>query len=153
MKSLAAYGLKDNDKLVCPAGALIRYITETSKSSVSHLTDYKVDNEDSFVSMDESSRKNLELFTNLYDGSSRYTLFDSINRTRTSGGSRLLKNWISFPLRDLNQIRFRQDWVRFFVETPSELARVREALCGAMEKKNKKVQNRKFSILINFDPE
>ena len=69
VKSLAAYGLKDNDKLVCPAGALIRYITETSKSSVSHLTDYKVDNEDSFVSMDESSRKNLELFTNLYDGS------------------------------------------------------------------------------------
>ena len=133
VKSLAAYGLKDNDKLVCPAGALIRYITETSKSSVSHLTDYKVDNEDSFVSMDESSRKNLELFTNLYDGSSRYTLFDSINRTRTSGGSRLLKNWISFPLRDLNQIRFRQDWVSFFVETPSELARVREALCGAMD--------------------
>ena len=133
VKSLAAYGLKDNDKLVCPAGALIRYITETSKSSVSHLTDYKVDNEDSFVSMDESSRKNLELFSNLYDGSSRYTLFDSINRTRTSGGSRLLKNWIAFPLRDLNQIRFRQEWVRFFVETPSELARVREALCGAMD--------------------
>ena len=133
VKSLAAYGLKDDDKLVCPAGALIRYITETSKSSVSHLTDYKVDNEDSFVSMDESSRKNLELFSNLYDGSSRYTLFDSINRTRTSGGSRLLKNWIAFPLRDLNQIRFRQEWVRFFVETPSELARVREALCGAMD--------------------
>ena len=133
VKSLAAYGLKDNDKLVCPAGALIRYITETSKSSVSHLTDYKVDNEDSFVSMDESSRKNLELFANLYDGSSRYTLFDTINRTRTSGGSRLLKNWIAFPLRDLNQIMFRQQWVRFFVETPSELARVREALCGAMD--------------------
>ena len=133
VKSLAAYGLKDNDKLVCPAGALVRYITETSKSSVSHLTDYKVDNEDSFVSMDESSRKNLELFANLYDGSSRYTLFDTINRTRTSGGSRLLKNWIAFPLRDLNQIMFRQQWVRFFVETPSELARVREALCGAMD--------------------
>ena len=133
VKSLAAYGLKDNDKLVCPAGALIRYITETSKSSVSHLTDYKVDNEDSFVSMDESSRKNLELFANLYDGSSRYTLFDTINRTRTSGGSRLLKNWIAFPLRDLNQIMFRQQWVRFFVDTPSELARVREALCGAMD--------------------
>ena len=133
VKSLAAYGLKDNDKLVCPAGALIRYITETSKSSVSHLTDYKVDNEDSFVSMDESSRKNLELFSNLYDGSSRYTLFDSINRTRTSGGSRLLKNWIAFPLRDLNQIRFRQEWVRFFVDSPSELSRVREALTGAMD--------------------
>ena len=133
VKSLAAYGIKDNDKLVCPAGALIRYIKETSKSSVSHLTDYKLDNEESFVSMDESSRKNLELFSNLYDGSSRYSLFDTINRTRTNGGSRLLKNWISFPLRDLDQIRFRQDWVRFFVDSPSELSRVREFLTGAMD--------------------
>ena len=133
VKSLAAYGLKDNDKLVCPAGALIRYIKETSKSSVSHLTDYKLDNEESFVSMDESSRKNLELFSNLYDGSSRYSLFDTINRTCTNGGSRLLKNWISFPLRNLDQISFRQEWVRFFVDTPAELSRVRESLTGAMD--------------------
>ena len=133
VKSLASYGLKDNDRLVCPAGALIRYITETSKSSVSHLTDYKVDSEESFVGMDESSRKNLELFSNLYYGSSRYSLFECINRTRTSGGSRLLKNWISFPLRDLNQISFRQQWVRFFVDSPSELSRVREALGTAMD--------------------
>ena len=133
VKSLASYGLKDNDRLVCPAGALIRYITETSKSSVSHLTDYKVDSEESFVGMDESSRKNLELFSNLYDGSSRYSLFECINRTRTSGGSRLLKNWISFPLRDLNQISFRQQWVRFFVDSTSELSRVREALGTAMD--------------------
>ncbi|MBQ7644242.1 MAG: DNA mismatch repair protein MutS [Spirochaetales bacterium] len=133
VKSLASYGLKDNDRLVCPAGALIRYITETSKSSVSHLTDYKVDDEESFVAMDESSRKNLELFSNLYDGSSRYSLFDCINRTCTSGGSRLLKNWISFPLRDLQQICFRQDWVRFFVDNPDELSRVREALGTARD--------------------
>ena len=92
-----------------------------------------MDSEESFVGMDESSRKNLELFSNLYDGSSRYSLFECINRTRTSGGSRLLKNWISFPLRDLDQISFRQQWVRFFVDSPSELSRVREALGTAMD--------------------
>ena len=133
VKSLAAYGLKDNDKLVCPAGALIRYITETSKSSVSHLTDYKVDYEQSYVSMDESSRKNLELFNNLFDGSSRYSLFEAINRTKTSGGSRLLKNWIAFPLHDVSKIAFRQKWVSFLVSDPAELARVREAISGAMD--------------------
>ncbi len=133
VKSLAAYGLKENDRLVCPAGALIRYITETSKSSVSHLTDYKVDDEDSFVGMDESSRKNLELFSNLFDGSSRYSLFETINRTRTGGGSRLLKNWMAFPLRDMEKIRFRQEWVRFFKEDAEELGRVRESITGAMD--------------------
>lgn len=133
VKSLAAYGLKDNDKLVCPAGALIRYITETSKSSVSHLTDYKVDLEDSYVSMDESSRRNLELFSSLFDGSSRYSLFSTINRTLTSGGSRLLKSWLAFPLRNVERILFRQDWVRFFVDSETERSRVRESLSGAMD--------------------
>ncbi len=131
--SLAAYGIKENDKLVCPAGALIRYIRETSKSSVSHLTNYVVDNEDSFVGMDESTRKNLELFTNMFDGSSRYSLFETVNRTRTGGGSRLLKSWIAFPLRDISKILFRQDWVTFFRSDPDELSRVREALSGAMD--------------------
>ncbi len=133
VKSLAAYGLKENDKLVCPAGALIRYITETSKSSVRHLTNYVVDTEEAFVGMDESTRKNLELFSNLFDGSSRYTLFETINRTRTGGGSRLLKSWIAFPLRDIGQIGFRQNWVTFFREDSEELSRVREALSGAMD--------------------
>ncbi|MBR4427199.1 MAG: DNA mismatch repair protein MutS, partial [Spirochaetales bacterium] len=133
VKSLAAYGIKENDKLVCPAGALIRYITETSKSSVSHLTNYNVDSEEAFVGMDESTRKNLELFSNLYDGTSRYTLFETINRTRTGGGSRLLKSWMAFPLRDICQIQFRQDWVEFFKDDPQELSRVRESLSGAMD--------------------
>ena len=133
VKSLAAYGIKENDKLVCPAGALIRYITETSKSSVSHLTNYTVDSEEAFVGMDESTRKNLELFSNLYDGTSRYTLFETINRTRTGGGSRLLKSWMAFPLRDICQIQFRQDWVEFFKDDPQELSRVRESLSGAMD--------------------
>lgn len=133
VKSLIAYGLKDNDRLVCPAGALIRYITETSKTSVSHLTDYRVDHEEAFVSMDESTRRNLELFNNLHDGSVRYSLFEAVNRTLTSGGSRLLKNWIAFPLHDISQIQFRQDWIRFLASDSAELARVRAALGGAMD--------------------
>ena len=133
VKSLAAYGLKDNDRLVCPAGALIRYITETSKSSVSHLTDYRVDHEESFVSMDESTRRNLELFNNLFDGSSRYSLFEAVNRTLTGGGSRLLKSWLAFPLHDMRRILERQERVKFLVSDPEELSRVRGALGGAMD--------------------
>ena len=133
VSSLAAYGIRENDRLLSPAGALLRYITETSKSSVGHLTDYKVDREDSFVGMDESSRRNLELFASLSDGSSRYSLFGAVNRTRTGGGSRLLRNWLAFPLRDIGLIRERQNHVKAFVSDPGELARVREALSGAMD--------------------
>ena len=131
--SLNAYGLQNNDKLLGPAGALLRYVKETSKTSVSYLTDYKVDSQDTYVFMDESSRRNLELFNNLFDGSSRYSLFDTINRTRTSGGSRLLKNWISFPLRDLNAIKERQEWVNYLYTNSAELARVREAIATSRD--------------------
>lgn len=133
VKSLAAYGISDNSPLVCPAGALLRYVKETSKSSVTHLTDYRLDDEQSYVSMDESSRKNLELFYNLYDGNSKFSLFDTINRTKTGGGSRLLKNWLAFPLRSKDQILFRQDWVTFFREDSAELSRVRDSISGAMD--------------------
>lgn len=126
--SLNAYGLQANDKLLGPAGALLRYVKETSKTSVSHLTDYKVDSQDSYVFMDESSRRNLELFNNLFDGSTRYSLFDTINRTRTSGGSRLLKNWLAFPLRNLNEIQQRQGWVKFLYSNSTELSRIRDAI-------------------------
>ncbi len=133
VSSLASYGLSSNDKLLGPAGALLRYIKETSKSSVEHLTNYKVDSESSYVFMDESSRRNLELFANLFDGSSRYSLFDTINRTKTSGGSRLLKNWISFPLRNLEEIEERQKWVTFLFENSSELSRVRASISSSMD--------------------
>lgn len=133
VNSLAAYGLAPNDKLLGPAGALLRYVKETSKSSVGHLTDYKVDSEDSYVFMDESSRRNLELFANLFDGSSRYSLFDTINRTKTSGGSRLLKSWMSFPLRNLEKIKTRQQWVGTLYRNPDELARVRGAISSSMD--------------------
>lgn len=131
--NLFSFGLDENSKTVSPAGALLRYVKETSKSSVSHLTDYKTDTETMYVSMDESSRKNLELFNNLYDGSSKFTLFDSINKCKTSSGLRLLKNWLSFPLRIKQDIEYRQSWVKFFVTDKNELDRVRGLLTQALD--------------------
>lgn len=133
VKSLAAYGLAQNDKLLSPAGALLRYVQETSKSSVAHLTNYRVDSEDAYVFMDESSRRNLELFQNLFDGSARYSLFDTINRTRTSGGGRLLKSWLSLPLRNIDEIEVRQNWVKRLYSNPDELTRVGKAISSSMD--------------------
>lgn len=131
--SLNAYGLNENSKCIGPAGAVIRYVKETSRSSITHLTEFRLDSDDLYLSLDESSRKNLELFTSLSDSGSRYTLFDTINRTRTSSGNRLLKNWLSFPLRSIDLIRERQNWVRFFYENSDELKRVRGEIVNALD--------------------
>ncbi len=131
--SLASFGLNEKDKVIGPAGALIRYIRETSKSSVSHISNYTLDIESSYVSIDESSRKNLELFRNLYDGSSSNTLFETINRCKTNSGTRLLKSFLSFPLHDKDLIENRQKWVKYFYENNSELERVRGFISGSRD--------------------
>lgn len=133
VNSLAAFGLDDQNKLICPAGALLKYIIETSKSTVSHLTDYIVDSDGKFLQMDESTRRNLELFSNLYDGSSRYSLCDTINRCKTASGTRLLKNWISFPLNNLDEIKERQNWVDYFFNNVSERERIKSYITSAMD--------------------
>lgn len=135
VNSLAPFGIKENDRICAPAGALIRYVRETSKSPVDHICNYTVDTEDAYVSIDESSRKNLELFRNLYDGSSSDSLFDTINRCRTNSGTRLLKNWLSFPLHNLSLIEERQKWVSYFYKNSDELKRVRDLISGARDLK------------------
>lgn len=131
--SLASFGIEESDKSAGPAGALMKYVQETSRTSVKHLANYRIESDSRYVGLDGSTRRNLELFANLHDGSSRATLFSSINRCRTYGGTRLLKSWLSLPLRDLDEIRFRQDNVTFFYQNAKELERVRGLVSSAMD--------------------
>lgn len=128
VKSLSAFGINENDKLCSSSGALLKYLLETSKSPVKQINTYRIEEQNSYLAMDESSRKNLELFKNLNDGSSKFSLCETINRCKTYSGFRLLKQYLSFPLCDIEQIKFRQKWVKFFVENTSELERVRNSI-------------------------
>ncbi len=128
VKNLSAFGINENNKLCSSAGALLKYLLETSKSPVKQINSYRVEEQNSYLAMDESSRKNLELFKNLNDVSSKLSLCETINRCKTYSGFRLLKQYLSFPLCDIEQIRFRQKWVKYFVENPSELERVRNSI-------------------------
>lgn len=131
--NLSSFGLESSDKGIGPAAALMKYVQETSKGSVRHLANYKVEQDARYVGLDMSTRRNLELFNNLHDGSARYSLFSSINKCRTYGGTRLLKTWISLPLRSLTQIEERQKNVKFFYDNKDELDRVKDLISGAMD--------------------
>ena len=131
--NLSSFGLESTDKGIGPAAALMKYVQETSKASVRHLANYKVEQDTRYVGLDMSTRRNLELFNNLHDGSARYSLFSAINKCRTYGGTRLLKTWISLPLRSLSQIQERQKNVKFFYDDKDELDRVKDLISGAMD--------------------
>ncbi|MGZ3780682.1 MAG: DNA mismatch repair protein MutS [Pseudobdellovibrionaceae bacterium] len=71
--------------------------------------------------------RHLEIFST-YKGEGLGSLFHAINRTQTSAGSRLLRQWLSFPLRDEKAIEQRLDSVEFWRSHVLELKRVRQIL-------------------------
>ncbi|MFA5447365.1 MAG: DNA mismatch repair protein MutS [Sphaerochaeta sp.] len=126
--TLKGFGLEEDDPLLGSAGALVRYLEETAKTSLTHIDGYTLVDEEQYLRIDEASRKNLELFVNQWDGSARFSLYNAIDKCRTSAGSRKLKQWLASPLTDTERILERQRWVSLFVEEKAELNRVRTHL-------------------------
>lgn len=111
-------------------GILADHLLDTQRCSLKHLStprDYRLG--DGMV-LDEATLGNLELLPNGRNQNIGGTLFDVVNRTRTSMGARMLKKWLLKPLVDPNAINHRLDMVEHFVTTPLLLAEIRELLKG-----------------------
>ncbi len=109
-------------------GILCEHLLDTQRCSLCHLKypfEYKLG--DGMV-LDESTLRNLEL---LPDGRAQNlggTLFEVINRSKTSMGARLLKKWLLKPLIQLESVKARQKLVSSFYHNQLMLAEVRETL-------------------------
>ncbi len=126
--SLKQFGIEESEGLLTAGGALLQYLQETAQSSLSQITAFIKEEATRYVLIDEASRKNLELVRNLQDNSSKGTLFSAMNLTVTSGGARLLGQWIATPLAVKEAILQRQNWVTWFLENEGERSRVRSLL-------------------------
>ncbi|MBY0553477.1 DNA mismatch repair protein MutS [bacterium] len=81
------------------------------------------------LQLSQTTLRHLEIFSN-YKGESNGSLYNAISRTKTSSGSRLLRQWLSFPLRNKKQIETRYNQIDQFREHMLELKKVREVLGG-----------------------
>ena len=79
------------------------------------------------LDISSTTLRHLEIFST-YKGEGLGSLFHAINRTQTSAGSRLLRQWLSFPLRDAKGINTRLDSVEFWRNHVVELKRTRQIL-------------------------
>lgn len=131
--SLQAFSLVQESAEVPPAALLLEYLEHTSGAFLSHVSGIRPYGESEFVSIDDSTRKNLELVQNLRDGSSSYTLFEVLNQTRTVMGARLLRSWIQHPLTDRAAIEARLSRVDMLYRSQKMLSRVRELLSGILD--------------------
>ncbi len=81
------------------------------------------------LALSQTTIRHLEIFSN-YHGKEQGSLFKAIDRTKTAAGSRLLRHWLSFPLRSKKQIEARQEKISLFRDNMMELKKVREILTG-----------------------
>ena len=103
--------LQQQELAVCASGALLHYLKATQKADLGHIrtiTPYQLE---SYMMIDSSSRRNLELTETLRERKKRGTLLWVLDRTLTAMGGRKLRKWLEQPLLDLDEINRRLDAV------------------------------------------
>jgi DNA mismatch repair protein MutS len=127
-RTAAGFGFADDDPAVFAAAAVLSYLQETQKTATAHLRPLRRHVLEAHLSIDPASWRSLEIDRTVRSGSAEGSLCDAIDRTRTSMGSRLLRQWLRTPLRDLEHITARQSAVASFLESPQVLRALGSAL-------------------------
>ena len=113
--SLAAYGLAGKDNIVAAAGALLEYLQETQKHSLSVISSIKIVSRDMSMILDSTAVRNLELVRNNGENKKYGSLLWVLDKTKTGMGARLLNRMVLSPLHDKAEIEYRQDGVEELV--------------------------------------
>jgi DNA mismatch repair protein MutS len=120
VQDLSCFGIKDMPLAITAAGCLLKYVLETQRSAVPHITAIIVENNDESIQIDAQSRRNLEIVSNL-QGNYTHTLISIIDNTATAMGSRLLKRWLGRPIRDQQELQKRHCVVKQFKQQQTYL--------------------------------
>ena len=102
-----ALGLETRDKRVIAAGALLRYLNDTQKNSLTHITHITPYQGGDTMFLDRQTRRNLELTESLRSGERRGSLLWLLDKTQTAMGARLLRSWVEEPLINPSRIQAR----------------------------------------------
>ncbi|MEW8161144.1 MAG: DNA mismatch repair protein MutS [Candidatus Thiodiazotropha endolucinida] len=97
-RDLGGFGCQDQPLAVAAAGCLLQYVEETQFGALPHIRGMRVEHREQSVIIDAATRRNLELVHSL-SNQPQHTLVGIMDRTVTAMGSRMLRRWISQPLR------------------------------------------------------
>jgi DNA mismatch repair protein MutS len=132
--TLEGFGISDgDDALIPPAGAIIEYLNETQKTTLGHIRSLKKISRESFLQIDPTSLRSLEILRMIRTESKKGSLLDSLDETITGMGARKFRNWLCMPLRDLDAIVQRQDAVEEMKDADAPLAEIRRLLANVAD--------------------
>ncbi len=115
--SLKGFGIEDLTLGIIAAGAILYYLDITQHREVKHISHISRIQEEHFMWLDRFTIRNLELFSTLYDGAR--SLLQVIDKTISPMGSRMLKRWMTLPLKEVLPVNERLDVVENFVRDQS----------------------------------
>ena len=109
--TLEGLGLQDYDSGVLASGALLKYLYETQKNSLSNILAIHPYSIGKYMIIDSSSRRNLELVETLREKQKRGSLLWVLDKTKTAMGARLLRSYVEQPLIEKSEILKRQEFI------------------------------------------
>ncbi|OGU18350.1 MAG: DNA mismatch repair protein MutS [Geobacteraceae bacterium GWC2_53_11] len=122
-------GLEAAPTALLAAAAALYYLRENRKAALPHIRDLLVSQRSQHLALDPATRRNLEITASMAEGKRAGSLLGCLDRTGTAMGARRLKQWLSYPLIELEPIRRRLDAVEELLESPE----LREELQGRLK--------------------
>jgi len=126
--SLSVFGMEDKALAQTASAMLLQYIIETQKTNPRHILKISYYQTSSFMPLDESCIRNLELFHTTRGEYKEGTLLSVLDQTTTAMGGRLLRTWLLHPLVKKSSIEKRQNIVEKFVKDSTLLREIRNEL-------------------------
>lgn len=108
---LEGFGFQRVDAALQAAGALLAYVRETQKAAARHLRPPRRQAGEQYMALDAVTLRALEIERTLRTGAREGTLLAAVDRTCNPMGARRLRQWLCFPLRDVAEIRRRQELI------------------------------------------
>ncbi len=137
--SLKGFGIESIPEAVIAAGAALHYLADTQHDKVKHITTVSRIEEEKYVWLDRFTIRNLELFSSANDHAK--TLIDILDKSISPMGSRMLRRWMSLPLKDKQPIEERLEVVSYFLNNVEFADKIKEEirLIGDLERLTSKV--------------
>ena len=131
-QSLDGFGAGELSVGIGAAGAALHYLQQTLRRNTAHIHRLTVYSVSDFMILDAVTQRNLELLESPR-ADRKHTLIGCMDRTLTPMGARLLREWLTHPLTNAEQIRARQGVIATFCDTAQVLADFREQLRGVRD--------------------
>lgn len=122
----------DSTAEITAAGGALAYVSETGVGVKQSLTRLQRLRNQTAVTIDTTTQRNLELTETMY-GESEGTVLDTINRTVTTGGYRVLREWLVQPTQDIDEINRRQECVQAFISPVMARDKLQETIDGVYD--------------------